>query len=187
MITKNTLISLSLLMALSLGVLFTFSMLSGNGTVTPEKQLPDAIMSDVTATFLDKVGKVSMRIVTPKLVHYTEKDTTELTRPTVTLYRKSPQPWVINANYAEATDGLDNVHFWENVSIHHPASYDSPSTMIKTTTLMVHPNEQTAETDALITLFQPNITVNAIGMTADMNTGDIKLLSQARGEYVPGS
>ena len=52
---------------------------------------------------------------------------------------------------------------------------------------MVHPNEQTAETNALITLYQPNITVNAIGMTANIDTGDIKLLSQARGEYAPNS
>lgn len=187
MISKNTLVSTTLIIAVALGGLTTFTMLMGNNHKTPENALPDAIMTDVTATIFDSVGKVSMRIITPKLVHFANHDTTELTTPEVSLYRKSPQPWVIHSDYAEATAGLDNVHFWQNVNIHHPASFDSPSTMIKTTTLMVHPNEQTAETNALITLYQPNITVNAIGMTANIDTGDIKLLSQARGEYAPSS
>jgi hypothetical protein len=34
-------------------------------------------------------------------------------------------------------------------------------------------------------LIQPGLVVNALGMYADLNTGDIKLLSQARGEYLP--
>ncbi|HEU5280681.1 MAG TPA: LPS export ABC transporter periplasmic protein LptC [Gammaproteobacteria bacterium] len=187
MINKNTLISVSALLAISLGVLSTLTILSNGNTLTPENKMPDAIMNDVTATIYDKMGKVSMRIVTPKLVHYTQQDATDFNNPVVTLYRNSLQPWVINANFAESTNGLDNVKFWDNVTVHHPASEDNPATIIKTTTLTVHPNLQTAETPALITLIQPNITVNAIGMTADMNSGDIHLLSQARGEYAPTS
>lgn len=187
MITKNTVISVSFLLAVSLGVLSTLTFLSGHTPELAQNALPDAIMTDVTTTILDKMGKVSMRIVTPKLTHYTHQDTTDLTTPEVTLYRNSLKPWVIHSTYAEATQGMDNVKFWDNVTVHHPASYDSPATLIKTTTLTVHPNLQTAETPALITLIQPNITVNAIGMTANINTGDIHLLSQARGEYAPTS
>lgn len=187
MINKNTLISVSFLLATGLGVLSTLSILSGGNPYTPPNKMPDAIMSDVTATIYDKFGKVNMRIVTPQLMHYTDQDATDFSSPEVTLYRNTLQPWVINSTYAKSTDGMDNVQFWDNVTVHHPAGYDSPATVIKTTTLTVHPNLQTAETPALITLIQPNITVNAIGMTADMNTGDIHLLSQARGEYAPTS
>ncbi|MCW5582746.1 MAG: LPS export ABC transporter periplasmic protein LptC, partial [Gammaproteobacteria bacterium] len=63
----------------------------------------------------------------------------------------------------------------------------SPATLIKTPTLSVQPNKQIAETNDLITLIQPNLVVKSTGMYADMNTGNIKLLSQARGEYVPNS
>lgn len=185
MVTKNTLISSILLLGLGLGVISSLTLLSGHNKVAPEKIMPDAIMNGVTATIYDKVGNVSMRIVTPKLVHYADNDTTDFTTPDVMLYRNAPKPWVINADRAKATGGLDNVQFWDNVTIHHPASFGTPATLIKTTTLTMHPNLQTAETSALITLIQPNITVNAIGMTADMNSGDIRLLSQARGEYVP--
>ena len=187
MVNKNTFISITLLLAISLGVLSTLTILSNNNTTTPENKMPDAIMNDVTATIYDKTGKISMRIVTPQLMHYTQQDATDFNNPEVTIYRNALQPWVIHSMHAESTNGMDNVQFWDNVTIHHPASYDSPATVIKTTTLTMHPNLQTAETPALITLIQPNITVNAIGMTADMNTGDIHLLSQARGEYAPTS
>lgn len=149
--------------------------------------LPDAIMEDVTALIMDKQGKPSMKVITPKLIHYTEEDTTHFTTPELILYRKSPKPWYITAKYAKATAGIENVHFSQEVTIHHAADERNPATLIKTTKLTVHPNKQTAETEELITLVQPSITIKAKGMLADMNTGDIKLLSQTRGEYEPNS
>lgn len=154
---------------------------------TQTTMLPDAFMEDVTATFMDEQGRPSMKIITPKLTHYTENDTTHLIQPQLTLYRKSPTPWYITSRYAKATHGIDNVNFWEEVTIHHVADENNPATLIKTPTLTVHPNEQTAETTDLITLVQPNITVNATGMYADLKSGNIKLLSQSKGEYAPNS
>lgn len=148
---------------------------------------PDAIMEDVTAVVLDKQGKPSMKIVTPKMVHYNENDTTHLTSPKLTIYRQSPKPWVITAEFAKATQGTENIHFQENVIVHHPADATNPATLIKTSSLLVHPDSQIAETTALITLIQPSLTVKATGMYANMKNGDIKLLSRARGEYVPSS
>jgi lipopolysaccharide export system protein LptC len=182
--------------------LFTFILIATLGLVVwssfsfyrPEKpnavktsSLPDAIMEDVTALILDKQGKPSMKVITPQLIHYTENDTTHFSTPQLVLYRKSPQPWYISAKFAKATEGIENVHFQEDVTVHHAADQRNPATLIKTTTLMVRPNKQTAETPEFITLVQPNMTVKAIGMYADMSTGEIKLLSQARGEYEPNS
>lgn len=154
---------------------------------SPTALLPDAFMEDVNALIMDKQGKPNMKIVTPKLIHYAESDTTRFTMPQLTLYRKSPQPWYITSQYAKATQGTENVDFWENVVIQHAADQNNPSTVIKTTTLTVYPNKKMAETNRFITLIQPNIVVNAVGMLANMNTGEIKLLSQARGEYAPDS
>jgi lipopolysaccharide export system protein LptC len=158
-----------------------------NNMLANASPLPDAVMEDVIALIMDKQGKPSMKIVTPKLIHYTENDTTHLSSPALTLYRKSPIPWYVTAKYAKATQGIENVFFWENVVIHRAADENNPMTLIKTTTLLVHPNKQTAETQDNITMIQPNLMVQATGMYADMNTGDIKLLSKARGEYVPNS
>jgi lipopolysaccharide export system protein LptC len=101
------------------------------------------------------------------------------------LYRNSPLPWYVEAKHAKAHHGMDEINFWENVTIHHAADAQHPATLIKTESLFVKPNEQTALTKDFVTLTQPNLIVKATGLQADMNTGDIKLLSEARGEYVP--
>lgn len=185
---KNTIISLIIISLLAALTTWTTLFYRPRATITTQSSsLPDAFMEDVTAIIMNKQGKINMKIVTPKMVHYKEGDTTQLTTPELTLYRKSPKPWFITSKYATATQGIDSVLFWENVNIHHPADQDNPATLIETPKLLVHPNEQTAETTEFITLTQPNIVVKATGMFADMNTGNIKLLSQARGEYVPSS
>lgn len=182
---KNTFISLMIVLIFGLATWSTLYFYHPQHAPTiTNTQLPDAFMEDIVAMIFNKQGKLSLKIVTPKMIHYTKNDTTELVSPQLTFYRKSPHPWYITSKYAKSIQGIDKVDLWENVIIHHPADKYNPTTLIKTATLTVHPNEETADTLDLITLIQPNLIVNSIGMHADMNTGVIKLFSQVRGEYV---
>jgi lipopolysaccharide export system protein LptC len=182
---KNTLISLIILLTIGVAALIMLSRHPVDILNVSNAHIPYALMDDVTTWIMDKQGKVKMKIEAPKMVHYTENDVTELTTPQLTLYRKSPSPWYIHSDHATASQGIENVIFSKNVTIHHAADGSNPSTLIKTTTLSVRPNQQIAETEDYIVLIQPSIIVKAIGMNANLNTGDIKLLSQARSEYVP--
>lgn len=189
MTLKNNFFSLLIILAAIVtawATFWSFTQSTTIPTIKPEIQ-PDSYMEDIHAVFMNKFGKPSMKIVTPYLVHFNEGDTTHFTLPQLTIYRETPQPWYITAKTAQSTAGMENVLFQDNVVIHHAGDLNSPATVIKTSTLMVHPNKKTAETDQPITMIQPDLTVNAIGMHADMNTGEIKLLSQARGEYAPGT
>jgi lipopolysaccharide export system protein LptC len=186
--SRSTLISLLLIAIMGLAAYISFfpnrpPLPTNIGSVA----IPDAYMEEVNALIMDKDGKLKMKIQTPRLVHFNNDDITNLTAPLITLYRQSPMPWYISSNYAKSTQGIDNVHFRENVVIRHAMDKSTPETVIKTTSLMVHPNAKTAETNELITLLQPNLTMTSIGMIANMDSGDIKLLSQPRGEYVPNS
>jgi lipopolysaccharide export system protein LptC len=148
---------------------------------------PDAYMENVVATFLNKQGIPSMKIETPKMVHYANNDMTHISKPHITVYRQSPEPWYINSDFAKATDGIEQILFWDNVIIHHAQDIDNPTTTMTTTSLTVFPNKQVAKTSDAVTVTQPNATLHAIGMLANMNNGTVKLLSNARGEYVPSS
>lgn len=184
---KHTLISSVTIIIVLVAAWLTLAYLhKSSKTITTTSQ-PDAVMEDVVATTMNKQGKVKLKIVTSKLVHYAEDNTTNLTSPIVIIYRQSPQPWRITSKFAKAFGGIDQVDFWGNVIIQHAVTSHDPETIIRTATLTVYPNKQTAETHDSITLTQPNTFIKAIGMFANMNNGDIKLLSQARGEYVPHS
>ncbi|HTM63636.1 MAG TPA: LPS export ABC transporter periplasmic protein LptC [Gammaproteobacteria bacterium] len=182
---KNTIISILLTLAAGATILFTLAYQSDNDHKKADPHIPDAYMENVTAIFLDKFGKMTMKIETPKMVHFAENDTTKFLFPQLTVFHKSPNPWYIASKTAKAWDGIENVIFKNDVTIHHPADYKNPATIIKTNTLHVHPNQKTAETADPITMIQPNSIMKAVGMQADMETGDIKLLSHAEGEYVP--
>jgi lipopolysaccharide export system protein LptC len=147
---------------------------------------PDMFMEQVIATIINKEGKPTLKVVTPKMIHYAQSDSTDITTPMITVFRKdSPKPWTINANFAKATDGITQILFWDNVTIFHPSDENNPTTTMKTDTLTVFPQKQTAETDKAILITQPTSTIHAIGMQANLNDGTVKLLSQATEEYAP--
>jgi len=184
---KNTIVGFILTIAIGVAAWLTLCYRPLTQPTTSTALLPDAFMEDVSTLIMDKEGKPSVKIVTPKMIHYAENDTTHLTSPQVTLYRKSPQPWYITSKFGKAVQGITQVDFWQDVSIHHAADQDNPDTLIRTPTLTVYPEKQVAETKDFITLTQPNIVIKAVGMYTDMDIGSVKLLSQARGEYVPNS
>jgi lipopolysaccharide export system protein LptC len=183
---KNTLVGLLLILSIGLS---SWSIIIGKKldalVPTNSSTAPDAYMEDVVATILNKQGIPSMKIETPKMVHYPENDMTDISKPHITVYRQSPEPWYINSTFAKANEGIEQILFWDNVIIHHAADSDNPTTTMTTTSLTVFPNQQLAKTDKPITVTQPNATLHAIGMLANMNDGTVRLLSNARGEYVP--
>jgi lipopolysaccharide export system protein LptC len=148
---------------------------------------PDAFMEEVVATIIDKQGKPSLIIVSPKMTHYLENDATEIIKPLMTLYRashqKSTKPWHLSADHAKALQGINQIQLWENVIINHPEDELDEKTTLLTPTLTVYPEKQTAETADPVVITQPNTKIHAIGMNADLASGAVKLLSQTQGEY----
>ncbi|HVY53294.1 MAG TPA: LPS export ABC transporter periplasmic protein LptC, partial [Gammaproteobacteria bacterium] len=138
---------------------------------------------DVVATVIDKQGNPSLQIVASKMVHYIENDSTEISNPWLTLYRKSPKPWQLTAEHAKTFQGVNQIYLWENVVINHPGDEQNQKTTLLTPTLKVFPERQVAMTDDPVIITQPNTTIHAIGMSADLVSGAVKLLSQAQGEF----
>jgi len=58
---------------------------------------------------------------------------------------------------------------------------------MKTDSLTVFPHQKVVSTKDAVVILQPDLTIHAIGMTANIDEGTVKLLSQARGEYAPRS
>lgn len=144
---------------------------------------PDAFMEDVVATFIDKEGNPTLKLSAVKMTHYLQNDATEISKPILTFYRKSPTPWYLTADHARSSQGINQILLWENVIIHQPSNQENEETTLLTPSLTVYPNQQTATTAAPVIINQPNTTIHAIGMNADLASGVINLLSQAKGEF----
>lgn len=185
---RKWLLGLLLFAAVGLGIWSVpFSRQIPVKTVANTSVQPDAIMENVVATIINKQGKATLKIETAKMTHFAEQDMTEITKPHVTVYRKSPNPWYIDADTAHAAHGIAQITFKDNVVIHHLNDVTNPTTTMKTASLTIFPNKQIAQTGDPITLLQPDTTIHAIGMLADLGEGTVKLLSQAQGEYEPST
>lgn len=181
---------LSILFAIAVALSAWSILLSNHSQIVITKEepnQPDSFMEDVIAIVMNKLGNPSLKIESPKMIHYSENDKTELMTPHIVVFRESPQPWHINANRAVTKQGVNEITFWDNVVIHHLPDTDNPMTTLRTKVLTIFPNEQLAKTSEAITVTQPDLIVHAIGMLANWNLGTIKLLSNAREEYVPNS
>ncbi len=182
---KNGLISFLSIAALSLSGWSIFVSNLSTSTTKNNPNQPDAFMENVVATTLNKQGSPTIKLITPKMVHYAANDATDISTPRVTVYRNSPNPWYINSDYAKATAGINQIIFWSNVVIHHVADVANPTTTMLTTSLTVFPKTRLAKTSEPVTITQPDTIVHAIGMLANLDAGTVKLLSKAQGEYVP--
>lgn len=182
---KNVIIGFLIILTLSIGVGSIFMTKRSTTSPTDTTRRPDAFMEDVVATIINKEGRPSLKVESPKMVHYADNDTTDINTPHITLYRQSPEPWYIDSTYAKATQGLDKIFFWDHVVVHHVNDTANPTTTMTTATLTVFPDKQIAQTNDSVTLIQPSTTIYGLGMSANLNEGTVHLLSQARGEYVP--
>lgn len=102
----------------------------------------DSYMEDVTAIMFSKEGAPTLKLVTPRMVHFPENNTTDIEQPRVTIFRKSPQPWFIDSNHAKASNGMQSILFWSEVNIHHPADEENPATTLATDTLTIFPSNK---------------------------------------------
>lgn len=185
---KNLATSVLLILAVLLSSWSILISQSSDATeVADNPKEPDSYMENIQAVILNKEGKPSLKLEAPKMVHYPENDSTEMITPHVTIYRHSPKPWYIDSDFAKSKGGIKEIQFWQNVNIHHPADTENPTTSMTTTSLTIFPKKEVASTDQAITFIQPDTEIHAIGMLANLNNGTIKLLSKARGEYVPAS
>jgi lipopolysaccharide export system protein LptC len=185
---KNFTISFLILFATALsGWSIIISHFSHAPALTNDPSKADTFMEEVIATTINKEGNPTLKLITPKMVHYPKDDSTDIMAPRVTIYRKSPEPWHIDSNFAKTTNGTSTILFWSHVNIHHSTDAENPETNLLTESLTVFPDKKLASTDLPITFIQPDTTVHAVGMLANLNDNTIKLLSATQGEYAPAS
>ena len=92
-------------------------------------------------------------------------------------------PWIITADNGQSQAGVSQVHLWGNVKLLQPPARNSHNMTMTTSSLIIFPEKQLAQTDQPVVITEPGTVINGVGLRANLNTGEIQLLSQARGVY----
>lgn len=181
---KNILLTLLLISMLLASIWLSHqSYLSLGGDSNNQPSTPDAYMTDVSYTQFDQQGQWRTRLDSPKIVHYAEQDTATLETPQLISRTPDQLTWVITADHGKSQQGLKVINLTDNVKIQRTKDSTKQTTTLTTTAMTAYPEQKFAKTDQPVKIVEPGITMNATGLTADLNTGDINLLSGVQGSY----
>lgn len=147
----------------------------------------DYYMNSIDNTVFAADGRSEYRIRADRLTHYPVGDIAVLDAPVFHFYEEgSGQPWRITAATAlidtDAGRNEQRVQLDTDVVIHRVD--ESGRTLdIHTEFLTVYPDSKTLDTNRAVRITSPGSLVTAIGMTGDLNTRLIHLLSDVQGNH----
>lgn len=148
-----------------------------------KRQIPQAIMHNVTVIQMDAQGNPSSQLISPQLINYQENNITYSKTPKVTLYDAPSAPWHLTAKYGKAFKGINEIYVWDHVIMHRPAGKNNPPAHLFTDNFTFFPKTKHGFTHAPVKLTQPGMVLTAIGATADLKQKKITLLSHTKGIY----
>jgi lipopolysaccharide export system protein LptC len=145
----------------------------------------DVFISNPNYTWTNSQGELRGNI-TAKQSQYNSKTTKmNLQSPQMTTTDSKQQSWHVSADYGSSLQDKHTIHLWDHVVITTQAKESTGTTVIKTQSLTLLPYQDKAYSNDRVTLVQQNNKIESNGITIDLKSGTIHLLSQARGKYVP--
>lgn len=157
---------------------------SGQVTLPQNKpQNPDSFITDVNAIQFDKLGKPGHIFKSPLLINYLQDNTTKITNPFYIFQNNNEPPWHVQSDQGKAIHGAKTIVLTGHVKIRQLPGINSRNLTLFTDKIIFYPKRSFAETDRPVTIKQPGIIIQGIGLEANLKTGEIKLLSKMRGEY----
>ena len=160
-----------------------------NDRLGPSRHDPDYIVEKLAAVRMGESGSVDYSLSAAKMVHYPDDDTTLLTSPKFISYTSSKATVTITSSEGVVSSKGEHVYFQDDVRVTRAPQEGSGELLMRTDFLHVAPDYHIAKTDRSVTLSDDTntSTVTAVGLEMNSETRVIKLLSNVRGRYDPGS
>jgi lipopolysaccharide export system protein LptC len=150
----------------------------------PEKRhTPDFYLADFDLTTMNAAGRPRYYLQAEWMQHYADDDTSQLTMPSLTMYRPAAAPWRVRSDHGQVAAGGESVLLRDDVKVQRITAAKRDALEIDTSTLRVVPAKEYAETDQPVTIVTELGVTRAIGMQADLKQRQLRLLAQVRGDY----
>ncbi len=144
----------------------------------------DYFLDNFTNTVMGEDGKPYRRLSAERMLHFPDDDSTELTKPKITLFEKDSPPWRISSEQGWLSGDGDLLLLKGTVTIDREQANGIRPMHILTRNLRVQPKENYAETDEAITISSLGSRLQSKGMQAWFNKPvRMKFLTNVRGHY----
>ena len=145
--------------------------------------MPDVIAQQVHLTQYDENGRVKHDMISNKMIHQQADDRYVFMSPKILIIGdKQTAPWKITAKRALSLNGSELIELIDTVHLYQRIDGNKFNEII-TNQLYYKPTQKLAYTDKPIEFNQPGTKIKAIGMRANLDKKQVRLLSQAQGAF----
>lgn len=139
----------------------------------------DVFITDVTYLQIDKKGKIYDELTAAKVTHYTLDDEYTFTSPRLKISSSENNVWKINSLYGKSKNQERIIDLFGDVNINQFANNSTtPILKIKTSSMVIYPQEKYAHTKDALTIEEPDGTLKAVGAKLNFETNVLHLFSK---------
>lgn len=161
-----------------------------SGGLSTVINLPNSFGNDIKITRYNDKGQLSSQLYAQHMQLDSKTNQIIFTRPFGYFYSANQAPWFMSSERAFANHDFSEIQLQNHVLFKQINNANGNQTEIATSWISLNTKTQIATTDQPVKLIQSGknqsmTVINTVGLVVDQKTGNIKLLSQARGYYAP--
>ncbi|MDO8305054.1 LPS export ABC transporter periplasmic protein LptC [Herminiimonas sp.] len=144
---------------------------------------PDFYVQKFNFVRMGKTGEARYNLTGSEMKHYPQDNSYQIQNPVMHSYSAQRPPMVSRSLRATVTNNSSEIHMYENVHIDRPASATSQHFQLKTSYLLLLPDDDVMKTPKPVELKLGTSVLTGAGMFANNATGEFSLSSNVQGQY----
>jgi LPS export ABC transporter protein LptC len=186
MISKNYILTAAFLFLLIISLWVTMELTHHTVLTAPSSDRVTAFSDNVVYTQYNESGLQEARITAGSSEHF-QSGRSIFQSPAGSFYTQKRIPWFIRANQGQSFSASQRISLQGKVIMHQLQQPEHPETLIRTEEAVLYPKTQTAQTNLAVTIDQPGKRVKGVGMSANLDTGEITIFSESESDYQPST
>lgn len=146
---------------------------------------PDFYVEKFNFVRMGKNGEARYNLTGSQMLHYPADDSYLVQNPIMHSYGTDRPPMVSRSKRATVQNNNTEVHMYDDVHIDRPPSPTSQHFQLKTSYLLLLPDEDIMKTPKAVELRLGGSILNGVGMVANNATGEFSLSGDVKGMYQP--
>lgn len=143
---------------------------------------PDYTLTDFTVTLMGAQGSPAYRLSAQAMQHYPGKGLAQWRQPLIIVYQEGEAVWQIQAQQAQSPDEGEYVQLEGDVRLQRLGDAGGANEILAQD-MLVLTDRNMVTTENPVTIHHQGGVTEGVGLRADLDKRQLKLLSQVRGVY----
>ncbi len=144
---------------------------------------PDFYVEKFNFVRMSTTGEARYNLTGSEMKHFPQDDSYQIQNPVMHSYSMDKPPMVSRSLRATITNNSSEVHMYDNVLINRPASATSRDFQLKTSYLLLLPDDDVMKTPKPVEIKVGESVLTGSDMFANNATGEFRLSSNVKGRY----